>query len=295
METSTTRRSLIAAVVLALGVPQTEAGHGNTPAPDPEEVESALRALASPEMQTRRDALEILLYSGDPRIAKAALPLLQDEGDTTRTLAARTIGSRWPSIPRDEVPQYVEALHAAKKHAHESELNEPLIERAIGLLRRDYSGSNFSRSPDRRWVIYERHGFPAVIDTNNDKEWLLMPEVDGEVVGYSHGGTPDTKQTIRWRWDSSVVAVDVWYRRHSNLLLFWRPSNGKQWTLEAREVGEKLNAPTPAHGGGFRYASLKLVRWEGDRVVATLEGVGENEQQWRFTFHPETREVKRAR
>lgn len=281
--------------MLALGLPQLRAGQGNTPAPDAEKVELALRALASPEMQTRRDALEVLLYSGDRRIAKAALPLLQDEGSTTRSLAARTVGSRWPSIPREEVPHYVEALQAAKKHRQDSGLNDQLIERAIGLLSRDYSGSNFSRSPNKRWVIYERYGFPAVIDTASEKEWLLMPVVDDAVAGYLHGGTPDLKQTVLWRRDSSVVAVDIWYRRHSNLLLFWRPSDGKQRTVEAAEVAEKLDAPAPPHGGGFSYASLKLVRWQGDRIIATLDGVGENEETWRFTFHPETGEVKRVR
>jgi hypothetical protein len=63
------------------------------------------------------------------------LPLLSDEGNSIRRLAARAIGSRWWQISKEKVPQFIEALRRNKKSEFEDERN--MIARAIGLLTRD--------------------------------------------------------------------------------------------------------------------------------------------------------------
>ena len=99
------------------------------------------------------------------------LPLLSDEGNSIRRLAARAIGSRWWQISKEKVPQFVEALRRNEKSEFEDERN--MVARAIDLLTRNYTSNMVARSKNKRWVVYERRGLPCLIDTQTDTEELL--------------------------------------------------------------------------------------------------------------------------
>jgi hypothetical protein len=133
-------------------------------------IDAFLAQLKKPEPDTRIAALRELETSLDPRIPDAMFPLLSDEGNSIRRLAARAIGSRWWQIS-NEMPEFVEALRRNKKSEFEDERN--MIARAIGLLKRDYTSEMFACSTNKRWAIYERRGLPCLIDTKTDTEELL--------------------------------------------------------------------------------------------------------------------------
>ena len=138
----------------------------------PEQVSQALEILKSRDADERVSALRSLMTSLDPRLPEALLPLLRDEGDSVRRLAARAVGSRWWQIPSDRRGAFLEALRSAKA-AESSEDTVRMQDRGIGLLTRKYKGDMFSRSPDNRWVIYERFFHPCLIDTRTSTEELL--------------------------------------------------------------------------------------------------------------------------
>ena len=126
--------------------------------------------LKNPEADVRIAALRELQTSLDPRIPDAMSSLLADEGNSIRRLAARAIGSRWWQIPKEKVPQFVATLRRNENSEFEDERN--MVARAIGLLTRDYASKMFACSANKRWVIYERHGLPCLIDTKTDTEEL---------------------------------------------------------------------------------------------------------------------------
>ena len=61
-----------------------------------------LPQLKNSDPDTRIAALRELLTSLDSRIPEAMFPLLSDEGNSIRRLAARAIGSRWWQIPKEK-------------------------------------------------------------------------------------------------------------------------------------------------------------------------------------------------
>ena len=132
-------------------------------ATDPADV--YLPQLKETNADVRIEALRQLQTSLDSRIPKAMLPLLSDEGNSIRRLAARAIGSRWWQIPKDNTADYTKALAKNLRSEEEFEDEKNMAERAIGLLTRRYDSRMFSRSPNGRWVIYERRGLPCLIDT----------------------------------------------------------------------------------------------------------------------------------
>ena len=120
-------------------------------------VDADLAGLKSPDPQVRIDALRSLQTSLDPRIPDAMLPLLADEGESIRRLAARAVGSRWWQIPQKRNPRFLDALVALQKAEDKDSYGvKNMTERALGLLRRDYRSKMFARSKNKRWVIYER-------------------------------------------------------------------------------------------------------------------------------------------
>src|SRR2546430_12734184 len=114
--------------------------------------------LKNPEADVRIAALRELQTSLDPRIPDAMSSLLADEGNSIRRLAARAIGSRWWQIPKEKTENYVTALQSNVKTEVDYEDETHMAERAIGLLTRRYDSKMFSRSPNGRWVMYERRG-----------------------------------------------------------------------------------------------------------------------------------------
>jgi hypothetical protein len=135
------------------------------------DTEADLVKLKNSSADVRLEALRDLQTSLDLRIPDAMLPLLSDEGNSIRRLAARAIGSRWWQIAKERMPEFVTALHRNDKTEFEDEKN--MIDRAVGLLTREYSGDMFARSANKRWVIYERRGLPCLIDTQTEPEELL--------------------------------------------------------------------------------------------------------------------------
>jgi hypothetical protein len=67
--------------------------------------------------------------------------------------------------------------------------------RGIALLKRTYDNDMFSRSKNRRWVIYERYGKPCLIDTRNHTEELLGCEVEGKFL-VRHAPVPRPPELI---------------------------------------------------------------------------------------------------
>ncbi|PYJ70326.1 MAG: hypothetical protein DME75_09420, partial [Verrucomicrobia bacterium] len=67
-------------------------------------IDALVAQLKTPEPHARIAALRDLQTSRDPRIPDAMLPLLSDEGNSIRRLAARAIGSRWWQISKEKVP-----------------------------------------------------------------------------------------------------------------------------------------------------------------------------------------------
>src|SRR6202048_4794237 len=132
-----------------------------------------LPQLKDKDADVRIAALRELLTSLDSRIPEAMLPLLSDEGNFIRRLGARAIGSRWWQIPKEKTESYVNALQSNLKAEVDFEDETHMAERAIGLLTRKYDSRMFSRSPNGRWVIYERCSFPCLIDTTTSTEELI--------------------------------------------------------------------------------------------------------------------------
>src|SRR5215475_6442738 len=141
-----------------------------TPQSGSDPTDALLARLKNPEPDARIAAVRELQTSLDPRIPDAMLSLLSDEGNSIRRLAARAIGSRWWQIPKEKTDSYVNALQHNLRSEIDFEDEKNMAERAIGLLTKRYDSKMFSRSPNGRWVIYERYSFPCLIDTTTYTE-----------------------------------------------------------------------------------------------------------------------------
>jgi len=64
--------------------------------------EAGARCLADRQATFHKTHLQALDASIDPRLPALALPLLKDEDETVRRLAARTIGNGWRRIPDEQ-------------------------------------------------------------------------------------------------------------------------------------------------------------------------------------------------
>jgi len=153
------------------------------------------------------------------------LPLLFDEGNSIRRLAARANGSRWWQISKEKVPQFVEALRHNEKSEFEDERN--MVARAIGLLTRDYTSNMFARSDNKRWVVYERYGLPCLIDTQTDTEELLgwprdrRDEWTIEDFLPASGNQPLDK-SVNWHPTKEAVAFGIHQTRRALTVWIWQ-------------------------------------------------------------------------
>ena len=107
-------------------------------------VSIAIQQLKSGDAEVRIEAVRQLQTFLDSRIPDAMLPVLSDEGNSIRRLAARAIGSRWWQIPREKSETYVNALAQNVRFEPEFEDEKNMGERAIGLLTRRYDSKMFS-------------------------------------------------------------------------------------------------------------------------------------------------------
>lgn len=254
-------RSLIGALLL---VPSLLCAQEANPAND-----GWIARLRDPDIEVRIGALRELQTSLDPRLPEAFLPLLGDEGNSIRRLAARGVGSRYWQIPAERKPAFLEAL--ARNLASERDDERNMAARAIGLLAEKYDGPMFSRSPDGRWVIYERHGLPCLIDTRNETEELLGWERTGWHEGRlaSAWGNGTVAGSVHWHPTEEIVALDIIINRKASTVWVWRHRKGiKKFESHAlRELvgyrDEEING-----GAGF-YADTDA--WHGNELRLSVD------------------------
>ena len=171
---------------------------------DQAKVTTALQQL-KPGTKAQWEAIYIIAKSLDPRIPAACLPMLQSSNTGVQRNAARAIGSRWWQIPQDQLSTYVQALKMNLRSKDEPVVN--MTRRAIGLLTRTYDGDMFSRSTSGRWVIYERHGKPCLIDTRNHTEQLLGAGLEGTFPP-SYNNDSVTRFCL-WHPKEDMVALSI--------------------------------------------------------------------------------------
>jgi HEAT repeats len=234
-----------------------------------------LPQLKAQDPDVRIAALRELQTSLDSRIPEATLSLLSDEGDSIRRLAARAIGSRWWQIPERERERYAKAL--AQNLRSESELADEknMAERAIGLLTRRYDSKMFSRSPNRRWVIYERRGLPCLIDTTTYTEELLGWPRDSsaiEMLSSAVGNQPlihgaDAEDTAIWHPRAEAVAFAIWQTRRANTVWIWQHEFGlhkltRSELIKLLQPKGFIDEPNPL--------TAEMKAWKGDDLYVSV-------------------------
>lgn len=232
-----------------------------------EQVTSLLKEMQSRDIETRQGAMVELQTSLDPRIPDACLPVLEMEGESIRRLAARAIGSRWHQIPAERVEVFTTALTKCLGSEHDGLVN--MARRGIALLKRKYDDPMLSRSKSRRWVIYERHGSPCLIDTKTMTEELLGHDAAEDYVKFSAAwGNSEVEAAAVWHPKKDMVALDIILGRKASEVWAWRHGGGLR-KLKLKEVIEKLghNEETISGPAGL-YTEIQ--GWKGDALEFTL-------------------------
>jgi hypothetical protein len=216
-----------------------------------------LKQLESPDLDSQMDALETLATSLDPRIPDACLPLLKSQGMSIRRKAARAIGSRWQQVPKERVKVFTDALKTNLKSGEPGLVN--MSRRGIALLNRTYDNDMFSRSKNRRWVIYERHGKPCLIDTRTHTEELLGFEVEGKF--FPAYGNEAIAPFCFWHPKQEMAAMETLIFRRPREIWIWRHGAGLR-PIHEKEVMDLLK-PTQGEivpGAGIH---MEVARWKG--------------------------------
>ena len=224
-----------------------------SPAEDQPDVTEQLKQLASGDPEVQLDSLRELATSLDPRIPDACLPLLKSAGNSVRRNAARAIGSRWQQIPAERVPVFVKALKENLDSVEPGEVN--MCRRGIALLERTYDNSMFSRSGNKRWVIYERFKKPCLIDTRNQTEEILGPEVDGDF--YPAYGNKEVSPYCLWHPKEEMAAMTIQIFRWPREIWIWKHGTGLRpihvaELIRVAQAGERRGAARCGvrHGSG---------------------------------------------
>jgi hypothetical protein len=225
-------------------------------------IDKALARLENADAEVRLEALREVHTSIDPRLPELMLKLLADEGNSIRRLAARGVGSRWWQIPKERVPVFVKALKRNEKSEFEDEVN--MIHRALALLERDYRGNMVVRSPNKRWVIYERYGLPCLIDTKAGTEELLGWAQGGYGRVDAAWGNGTLEQSVYWHPAAEIAAISIIENRKESAVWIWQHHGG----LRKLSTGEILQALRSRESevyfpGGF-FTEIK--GWNGDEL-----------------------------
>jgi hypothetical protein len=231
-----------------------------------------LPQLKDKDPEARIAALRELLTSLDSRIPEAMLPLLADEGNSIRRLAARAIGSRWWQVPKEKSESYVNALKHNLRPEIDFEDEKNMAERGIGLLTRNYDSKMFSRSPNGRWVMYERRGFPSLIDTTTYTEelvgWSPVNNRDSEMPPWLFGGnSPIGQDEALWHPTKEAAALSVSLSRRATSVWIWEHKHGVQ-KLNRSELVKllqpkgKIDEPNPL--------TAEIKEWNGDDLIVTV-------------------------
>jgi HEAT repeats len=250
-----------------------------------------LPQLKDKDADVRIAALRELLTSLDSRIPEAMLPLLSDEGNSIRRLAARAIGSRWWQIPKEKSESYVNALEHNLRSEVDFEDEKNMAERAIGLLTRRYDSKMFSRSPNGRWIIYERRGFPCLIDTTTYTEelvgWALAYNSDQQMPPWFFGGNgPIGQEEALWHPDKEAVAMSVSISRRATSVWIWEHKHGVQKLTHSELIKllhpkGKVDEPNPI--------TAEMKEWKGDDLLVSvswgLEDEGSATIAWNRANH----------
>jgi HEAT repeat protein len=258
-----------------------------TPQSGSDSTDALLARLKNPEPDVRIAAIRELQTSLDPRIPDAMLSLLSDEGNSIRRLAARAIGSRWWQISKEKVSQFVEALRRNESSEFEDERN--MVDRGIALLTRDYNSKMLARSGNDRWVVYERRGFPCLIDTTTDTEELLgwprseSTTSDGMLVPAL--GNEPLGDAVVWHPTKEAVAFSVLKSRRSVMIWIWEHSFGLQ-KLEPARLMEILKLKEPVDEPNPFTAQVK--EWKNNELHVSV-GWGMDEESaivaWDLSKH----------
>jgi hypothetical protein len=230
-----------------------------------------LPQLKDKDADVRITALRELLTSLDSRIPEAMLPLLSDEGNSIRRLAARAIGSRWWQIPKEKTEGYVNALQHNLRSEIDFEDENHMAERAIGLLTKKYDSTMFSRSPNGRWILYERRSFPCLIDTTTYTEellgWSTAYNRQSELPPWWFGSnSPIGEDEARWL-DKEVVALSVSISKRATSVWIWEHKHGVQKLTHSDLVkllqpkGE-IDEPNPLNA--------EIKEWKGDDLLVEV-------------------------
>ncbi|HJX98284.1 MAG TPA: HEAT repeat domain-containing protein [Chthoniobacterales bacterium] len=251
-----------------------------------------LPQLKDKDPDVRVEALRQLLTSLDSRIPDAMLPLLSDEGNSIRRLAARAIGSRWWQIPKEKTDSYVTALQSNLKTEVDYEDETHMAERAIGLLTKKYDSKMFSRSPNGRWVIYERYSFPCLIDTTTSTEeligWSPGSKRDVEMPPWLFGGnSPIDENEARWHPDKEAVALSVGISRRATSVWIWEHQHGieklnRSELIKLLHPKGKTDEPNPL--------TTEIKGWNGDELLVSVEWgsepvIGKAQVAWNVSQH----------
>ena len=233
-------------------------------AQDQQQVTAALQKLQSgADAETQLQVLQSIATSLDPRIPAACLPLLQSPGTSVRRNAARAIGSRWHQIPPEQLDGYVQALKINATSDNPGLVN--MTDRGIGLLLHRYGSEMFSQSPNKRWVIYERHGKPCLIDTRNQSEELLgfaLPGFFSPALG-----NESLTRDCRWHPKQEMIAMQIIIFRHIREVWVWRNGGGLRPIL-TQELQALLKPASGRFGTGV-YANIQ--DWKGNALELSVE------------------------
>jgi len=147
-----------------------------------------------------------------------------------------------------------------------------MAERAIGLLRRRYDSKMFSRSQNGRWVIYERRGFPCLIDTTTYTEelvgWAPVYNRNSEMPPWLFGGnSPIGQDEALWHPTREAVALSVSVSRRATSVWIWEHKHGVQ-KLNRSELIKllhpkgKIDEPNPI--------TAEFKEWKGDDLLVSV-------------------------
>ena len=254
-------------------------------------VAIALAQLKNADADVRIEALRQLQTFLDSRIPEAMVALLSDEGNSIRRLAARAIGSRWWQIPKDKTADYTKALAQNTQSELDDEKN--MADRAIGLLARRYDSKVFSRSPNGRWVIYERRGLPCLIDTTTNTEGLLgwPRSKDGglEMLLCAFGNDSFGEDDAVWHPSKEAIALTVLESRRATTVWIWEHKFGLRKLVSSELIRllhpkGRVEEPYPfdATIKGWNGDELQVsVGWGEDDAGSALIGWDLSKHKWR--------------
>jgi hypothetical protein len=215
------------------------------------------------------------------------LPLLSDEGNSIRRLAARAIGSRWWQIPKEKVPQFLEGLRRNQDSEFDDEKN--MVARAVGLLTLNYKSDMFARSSNGRWVVYERRALPCLIDiTTNTEELLGWPRDErssGLEMLLPAFGNAALEESVVWHPSKEAVAFSVLESRRATMVWVWQHRFGLQKLQRSALIKllhpkGTIDEPNPI--------TAEIKEWKGDELHVSI-GWGRDEENavvaWDLSKH----------